>query len=184
MKHQLIAASMLMAVSGAQLAHAGDGVISFTGAISATTCTVSINDSSSGDASIQLPSVSSHGLNAGLGQTAGTTNFNVTLSNCLGVLPDTNALMYFEGGAGINPDGTLANTATSGSASGIALQINDSNNAKVIVGSDTQRDGVVSPISVSEQGATMAYSVQYVSTAATVSPGIYTGAVTYSIDYQ
>lgn len=181
MKRQIIAVSLLMVASSVQFANAAasDGTINFTGAITAQTCTINVNNNSSSP-SVILPTVSTAGMNA-VGLTKGSTALNFALTACAGTA--SNASVFFQGGPGVTVNGTVANTAPIAvAATGIALQINDSNNFPVTIGSSNQLTSGLTPIA--NGNASMAYTVQYVTTNPTPTAGMFAGAVMYSINYQ
>lgn len=181
MKRQIIAVSLLMVASSVQFANAAasDGTINFTGAITAQTCTINVNNNGSSP-SVILPTVSTAGMNAA-GLTKGSTALNFALTACAGTA--SNASVFFQGGPGVTVNGTVANTAPIAvAATGIALQINDSNNSPVTIGSSNQLTSGLTPIATGN--ASMAYTVQYVTTNPTPTAGMFAGAVMYSINYQ
>lgn len=181
MKRQIIAVSLLMVASSVQFANASasDGTINFTGAITAETCSISVNNNTSSP-TVTLPTVSTAGMNT-VGLTKGNTALNFALTGCTG---NANyASVFFQGGSGITVDGTVANTASgSGAATGIALQINDSYNVPVLIGSSNQLTS--GSATIVSGNASMAYTVQYVTTNVAPTAGKFAGAVMYSINYQ
>lgn len=158
---------------------APDGTLTFTGALVAETCAVSINGGAA-SATVALPHVALSSLNV-VGSVKGATSLNVALTSCNTTVANK-AMVFFEAGGNVNADGTLANTAVGG-AGGVALQINDSASNKVIVGNQNQLTGVISQLS-SNAGAAMSYVVQYVATNPTPSAGAFASSVTYSIHYM
>lgn len=179
MKKQFFALAVLTAVGISPAAYAvGDGTIKFNGAVTGETCTIGVNGSGASP-TVTLPDVSGSNFTAA-GVTQGTTNISFALTNCVGTA--LKAMVYFDGGAGINPDGTIANTATGTTAAqNVALQIIDSGSKPVNIGNASQLTGLTVPI-VSGV-ANLNYAVQYIATKTPVLPGTVNGAVTYSINY-
>jgi major type 1 subunit fimbrin (pilin) len=117
-KRALIAAGIATALTLPLSSQASDGTITFTGAITANTCTVSVN-SSGANATVALPTVSTAALtNAAAKTTAAGTFFNMAVSACTatpladinGTAPTTVAI-YFEAGPNVDEvTGGLINT--------------------------------------------------------------------------
>jgi len=109
-----IATAMVLPLSS----QASDGTITFTGAVTANTCTVSVN-ASGANATVALPTVSTSALTNAAGKTtAAGTFFNMAVSACTatpladigGVAPTTVAI-YFEAGPNVDEvTGGLINT--------------------------------------------------------------------------
>lgn len=158
-------------------ANASDGTISFTGAIVATSCVVTLNGGSA-SGTVTLPTIQAGAL-AASGNTAGPTNFTLNLTGCAAVSGKTTVNAYFEAGATVNP--TTGNLINSGGATNVALQLLvASSSLQIIPGSPTQAQ----PTGVSLTGTSGAlnYVVQYYATG-TATPGTVTSSVTYSLAY-
>ncbi|WP_421535074.1 fimbrial protein [Pseudomonas marginalis] len=193
MKTQLFAASLLIAATSAQFANAAaapDGTINFTGNISGATCQIAVNNGSAQTAGssntsvVTLPNITTSNMNV-VGTTKGDTALNIKLSACTpgsGTAP-AQARVYFQSGAGVASDGTLINTATSGAASGIALELFDSAGILIIPGTSTQGTSVAFPTTGSST-VTLPFTVKYVSTSTAPVAGAYSGSVTYSMSYN
>src|SRR5579859_3048804 len=100
LKRALIAAGVATAVMLPLSSQASDGTITFTGAVTANTCTVSVN-ASGANATVALPTVSTAALNNTTAKTtAAGTFFNMAVSACTaspvadigGVAPTTVAI--------------------------------------------------------------------------------------------
>lgn len=170
-KVAMVSLGLLLAAT--QVNAASDGTIDFSGNIASQTCTVKVNGS---DAPVVLPTVASSLLKTA-GQTAGDTRFTIDLSNCSTQTGDVFA--YFEQGTGVNADGRLSNTGT---ATNVDLQLLDSGNNALNVGSTDQ---MTAPLKakLSSGAATLTYIAQYYATAAATS-GTVNSRVTYSISYN
>lgn len=173
-KLSMIAMGMLLAAAQVNAAEASDGTISFTGNIAAQTCAVSVNGGGSSE-TVTLPKVAAGVLN-NAGAIAGNTRFTLALSNCSATTGDVYA--YFEQGASVNSNGRLINT---GSAKNVDLQLLDSNNKPINVGS-TDQDSAPATVALTNGAGTLTYSAQYYATSA-AEAGDVASTVNYSINY-
>lgn len=156
-------------------AYASDGTITFTGAISAATCTVKLNGGSA-SGTVTLPSVSNTILASG-GAVAGATAFAINLSSCT-TGKTVNA--FFE--AGTTVDLVTGSLINSGTASNVEVQVLTGAAAPISIGSVAQAADTGINTTASPSG-TLNYIARYyatgVATAGTVST-----SVTYSITYN
>jgi major type 1 subunit fimbrin (pilin) len=106
---------------------ASDGTITFTGAVTASSCTINVNGSGSTTTTVQLPTVDTAALtNVAPRSTAGGTFFNILLSGCAGVddygagAAPTTVQIYFEAGPNVdeNTGGLINTTGPGGSNTG------------------------------------------------------------------
>lgn len=161
-------------------AYAADGTINFQGQLTATTCTVVVNDQAS-PVTVTLPTVSTSQLTTA-GQTTGQTGFNIQLTACSGT--STTASAFFNNDSNVDPTTfNLKNTATGG-AQQVQLQLYDAQNGNAIKVGDTSQLTATSQIALNATGTTtLPYGVQYYATGATT-PGIVTGQTTFNINYN
>ncbi len=123
MKRTVAAAGIAAVVTAPMSSLASDGTITFTGAVTGSSCTINVNGSGAADATVALPTVDTAALtNTGARTTAGGTFFNIVLSSCAGVddygagAAPTNVQIYFEAGPNVDENtGGLINLAPSGS---------------------------------------------------------------------
>ncbi len=141
-------------------AKAVDGTININGTITGSTCTVKINGAAS-PATIVLPTVSTTALSAA-NATAGQTAFAINLSACGGVPTATKASTFFENGPNVNAAGRLAN---SGTATGVDVQLVNSDNSAITVGSPAPSAGA-GVATIAANAATLNYFARYYATAA------------------
>ncbi|WP_161799317.1 fimbrial protein [Pseudomonas fildesensis] len=183
MKRQVIAVSLLMIASSIQVANAAsDGTINFSGGISSTTCTITVNGAAAGTTTVALPTISSTGMDT-VGAIKGATALNFALTNCSATTGTTagSAAIAFQGGDGIAGGNVLNRyTPVASAAMGVVLQIKNSNNEAVVIG-NAPASSDYSPLASS--GMTKSYTVQYLTTSIPVQAGSFAGAVTYSISY-
>lgn len=184
MIRNMLAFSVLLVATGAQVANATDGSVNFNGAVTAQTCSIAVNGQVSPlIGAVTLPTVATSRL-AAPGQVQGSTGFVIRTAACKG--PATTVAAFFESSATVDPTtGNLKNT--SGTASNVQLQLLDAVNGQVIkAGNSAQKtQNSRSTFVQNSSGGTapMYYAVQYYATGATT-PGTVIGQVTYNLDYQ
>ncbi|HTC51745.1 MAG TPA: hypothetical protein VK700_07415 [Steroidobacteraceae bacterium] len=208
-KRAMIVAGISTAMALPLTSQASDGTISFSGAVTANTCTVSVNSGITGatggaaDATVVLPIVSTAALTnaaAVVGPpavaaktTAAGTFFSMTLSACVashadigGVVP-TYVNIYFEAGPNVDVlTGGLINSGTSN------VEVNLYNassagiiNTQIFPGTTTGQNPTGSGMAAAT-GGTQYYFAGY-STAGhnlAATAGTVTTSVTYSLVYQ
>ncbi|KSL43942.1 fimbrial protein [Pseudomonas aeruginosa] len=155
----VVLAFAAIAASGTAMAA---NTITFSGEVTDQTCQVAVNGFT--DPTVILDSVPVSALDGAVGRSAGETAFTLQLTDCVAPTADEHFTTLFQA---TNPSaaGNLVNTAASG-ATGVAVPAGDI---------------------VLANGATSTsydYAVQYVSEAATVTPGPVLGAVTYTLRYE
>ena len=172
--------SILAAVTAATViaatAQASDGVITFNGAITATTC--SIATGGNGSFTVNLPTVQTTAF-SGPGKTAGNTGFTIDLANCT---PNSgNVRAFFEMGPTVDTT-TNGLLNSNGTATNVEVQLLDNSNAVIAVGADAQDSG---PFAIGADGsAHLVYSAQYLSTNGVPTAGSVSTTVTYSLNYN
>ncbi|CAE6871110.1 Major fimbrial subunit SMF-1 [Paraburkholderia aspalathi] len=184
MKHKLQVA-LVAGISAATLfsaAHAADGTITFTGRISASTCTIA-GDGGSASFTVALPTVSASTLSS-TGKTAGRTPFTIVLSGCS---PTTGTVhTFFESGATTDTaSGRLnlsAAAAGSTNATNVQIQLLNSDASIISAGSADSTQNSLSA-SIASGSATLRYFAQYYATGAATAGGANT-LVTYTMSYQ
>ncbi len=164
-----------------EVAARANSTITFSGEVTDQTCQVAVNGFT--DPTVILDSVPVSALDGAVGRSAGETAFTLQLTDCVAPTADEHFTTLFQA---TNPSaaGNLVNTAASG-ATGVALQLLDSvgGNPVDLAGGAAVPAGDI----VLANGATSTsydYAVQYVSEAATVTPGPVLGAVTYTLRYE
>jgi major type 1 subunit fimbrin (pilin) len=136
-KRVLIAAGFATAMVLPLSSQASDGTITFTGAVTANTCTVSVN-SSGADATVALPTVSTAALtNAAAKTTAAGTFFNMAVSGCtatpvadIGGQAPTTVAIYFE--AGPNVDEVTGGLINAAGGSNVEVNLYNASAASVV----------------------------------------------------
>lgn len=168
MKALATAAAIVLSLTAAA-SHAADGTITINGALTANTC--SINNGSSADITVSLPTVSASSLQSAV-QTAGSTRFSIQLSNCTASVAQT----YFEAGPNISDSGNLRNN---GSASNVEVQLLN-NQGQVI---NLQNNSNSQQMNIVAGGASLDYYAQYYATGQS-SAGSVSSSVKYTITYN
>jgi major type 1 subunit fimbrin (pilin) len=197
-KRALLVAGITTAMALPLATQASDGTITFTGAVTANTCTVGVNGGGA-TATVSLPTVGTSAL-TGATTTAAGTFFYMTLSACTAVpvsdfggSAPTHVVIYFEAGPNVNPvTGGLINTVT-GSNVEVNLYNASSAGKTNIRGSQitpgaTVTTGVVTTNSTPQAiASTTQYFYAGYSTAGAAgnaTPGAVSTSVTYSLIYQ
>lgn len=180
MKKVILASLVTLAMgSTAAVSAAPSGTITINGKLTAATCTVKVDNSATGDATVTLPALPITQLAAD-GDTAGATNFVMKLSNCTPA--NGNVRAFFEAGANVDAaTGRLNNALTTGQANNVQIQLRDDNDVILEAGNTSQRANAASPLTAG--AAVLTYNARYYATGATT-PGDLQSAVTYSIDYE
>ena len=136
-KRAMMAAGIATAMALPLSSQASDGTITFTGAVTANTCTVSVN-ASGADATVALPTVSVSALtNAATKTTAAGTFFNMAVSACTathldigGTAAPTTVQIYFEAGPNVDEvTGGLINTV---SGSNVEVNLYNASAASIV----------------------------------------------------
>lgn len=160
-------------------AAAFNGTITINGEVTAGTCAIAVNGGTA-SAIVTLPTVSTNALTS-IGQTAGATGFNLSLTGC----PVTGSVRaYFENVGVAQATGNLTNKAVAAGgknpAQNVEVQILSANSSPIDLRTNTNN----SLVNFSGTGtATLYYSAQYVATGAVVA-GLVSSDLIYSLDYH
>ena len=180
MKHTLSTATVVaaLALAFSSAANAADGTITFTGTISAQTCTINGNGSGGTSFAVTLPTVAASAL-ATDGATSGRTPFSIAVSGCS--TKSGTVSTWFEPGATV--DATthrLTNGAPGGAANvQIGLLEKDATTA-VHPGIASQKAN----IDTTTGDAKLDYFAEYVATGGPAGSGAVSSSVTYSMVYN
>jgi major type 1 subunit fimbrin (pilin) len=196
MKKTLLTAALLtafgVAATASKAASASDGTITFSGAVTGTTCTIKVNGGSA-SATVTLPTVQASDFSAA-GTTTGFVPLTIALSGCStsSGTAATEVRPYFEPASTLDTTtgytNYLKNTATGTSAaSGVDIMISNNNSgttgALTLSGGEGAQN--VTPVSLSgTTGATFSFYAAYISNAATVTPGSVSSTLVYDLDYK
>lgn len=154
---------------------AADGTVTINGKVIDQTCTVGGN---TGNYTVTLPTVTKSTLSAA-NNVAGDTKFTINLTNC----PAGDVGVYYDNtNANINPAGRLNNTATTGGATNVNIQL--LNSAKTIIDLTKDQAGqnlVTSKITAAGGSANIDFYARYFATAAATSGSVSTTATYYVV---
>ena len=194
-KRALIAAGITTAMVIPMAGQASDGTITFTGAVTANTCTISVNGGAA-TATVSLPTVDTVALTGTSPKTtAAGTFFSIAVSGCTNpVLNDfggsapTHVAIYFEAGLYVDQaTGGLINSAASGSnvevmlynASGSAVAASTVVGTQIMPGTPTHQPTTMAI----GTGGTQWFYAGY-STSGAGASGATAGAVSTQITYS
>lgn len=165
------------ATMASQAAFAANGTITFTGNVTAQTCT--INGTGSNNFTVTLPTVSASTL-ATSGQTAGRTPFSIVLTACSPASGKVHA--YFEPGSTVDPaTGNLVLAAGGATNVQIGLLNNDLTAIKLGAADASQNSKSVDVSAAG--GATLPFQAQYIATGVATA-GAANSSVMYTLVYQ
>lgn len=174
--------SILFTKTGLAATPPNQGQITFNGAITNSTCTITTPNQV-----VQLPTLSASEFNAP-GVKAGSTLFQIQLSGCTlsTSAPGNggNVYAFFEAGSTVSVSTGNLKNQTSGGASNVEVGISTGpqGSGMITIGGASQN---TSPaiFAVTSTGGTLTYYAQYVSTTATVGAGAFSSNVVYSLAY-
>lgn len=195
-KRAMIVAGITTAMALPLSSQASDGTITFTGGVTANTCTVQVNGTGTGDGQVTLPTVSVSALATGTAKTAAAgTFFHIDVSGCVLTTHDlaaaaapTSVTVYFEAGPNVNPlTGGLIN-AVVGSNVEVNLYNASSAGHANIVGTQVMPGTLANSANMIDLKAGISeYFYAGYSTAGAAAPataGLVSTSVTYSLIYQ
>jgi major type 1 subunit fimbrin (pilin) len=193
-KRALIAASVATAMALPLSTQASDGTITFTGAVTASTCTLSVNGAANaGTATVALPTVDTSALtNTAPRTTAAGTFFSIGVSACTaatdigaGPAAPTTVQIYFEAGPNVDEaTGGLINTVT---GSNVEVRLYNASGSTIVgtqiqPGTNTNQPTAQSITTGGTQWFYAGYSTAGANAAATA--GAVSTSITYSLIYQ
>ncbi|MEO8308435.1 MAG: type 1 fimbrial protein [Pseudomonadota bacterium] len=162
-----------------------DGTITFTGAVTESSCKIKINGAGSGDGSVTLPVVDITALGQSAAKnSAGGTFFSISLSACAG--SQAQIAIYFEAGPNVDAvTGGLMNTAA---GSNVEVNIYNASDATLIgtqvkPGTNTSQPEAQTMADAGTQWFYAGYSTAANGGLATT-PGAVSTSITYSLVYQ
>jgi major type 1 subunit fimbrin (pilin) len=168
-----LVSALMAATTMPVIALASDGVVNFTGTVTATTCRYAGTAGSS--QTVTLPTVSTSALNAA-GITAGTQPFDINLTGCGRTAQ--RVAVNLDGGSYDGSTGRLINTAATAPATNVSLQLANRNS-----GTNIQVPSASMAVSSSPGGdATIPLTVQYFAEGVATA-GAVASSVSFSIVY-
>ncbi len=198
-KRALIAAGITTAMALPMAGQASDGTITFTGAVTASTCVLSVNGlANAGTATVVLPTVDTAAINAsGATAVAQGTFFSIGVSGCVpqndlgapspnGTAP-THVQIYFEAGPTVDQaTGGLINTTGAG-YSNVEVKLYNASGSTVVGTQIMPGTGTNQPATQPLSGGTQWFYAGYAATGAAAgaaSAGAVSTQVTYSLIYS
>lgn len=193
MKKLVLVSSILTALSFAQLSQAKTGDISFTGNLTAATCSVSGGggggEDAGNDISVAMGSISTADLGDGTSGDFGTeTGINLDL-DCTGAGGFTTVVMGFapRSGSGLDADDTrllaLTGAGDAGIATGVGIGlINDSNAIIDLGAAETVKSALV--VSGATATAHMNLRAAYIKNGATIAAGTANATMPFTFSYE
>ena len=183
-----VAAVMGLPMSGL----ASDGTITFTGAVTGSSCTINVNGSASTTTTVALPTVDTAALtDVAPRSTAGGTFFNMVLSGCAAVddygagAAPTNVQIYFEAGPNVDEStGGLINGAASGS--NVEVKLYNASEATVVGTQITPGKATVQPPvqTIAGAGTQWFYAGYSTEDNGAATAGAVSTSITYSLIYS
>lgn len=181
----LVAAAVLSVSFISMKAHAADGTITISGAVSDTTC--SINGTASGspaDIAVTLPTVQAGSLSSA-GAVAGTSNMGdirMVLSGCSGAA--TKAVARFENGSTVDQaTGYLTNASMLAPAQNVEVRLLNANMQPISILDNNNNNIATNGAAIVGGNAVVNYFAQYFATGKT-QPGSVATSVQYTMQYQ
>lgn len=173
--------TLLAAVIGmtfASSAMAADGTITINGTVTDNTCDISV-DNQGKDAIVVLPTISASSLSS-VGSTAGATPFAIALTNCANMTLNS-AATFFEAGSHVEQSSGRLNNGSSGTATGVQVELLNSDMSSVKAGASSFEQNV-NFVDIRSGGGVMNYFARYYANGA-VTPGTVNTQVDYTIIY-
>jgi major type 1 subunit fimbrin (pilin) len=171
----LVAAAVLSISPSAFAASVESGTVTFTGSLTASTCTISALTQNQ---TVTLPTLPiTQFSNTPVGSFAGAKSFSFTLTGC-GTA--TKATASFD----VSPqlDTTTGALINTGTATGIEVQlVNDPDLTAITIGAQTS---YAESAAITSGAATLNYAARYYQSATSVSAGSVSTSVQYSMSYQ
>lgn len=157
-----------------------DGTISITGTVIGQTCKVDGNAAGTADAvSVQMPDVLTSQLTT-VGATAGEKKFSIKVTGCDTALSSVHT--YFTG-TNINAGGRLSNSSSAGNASGVDVQLLNSDSSVIALNlADGSQNSQT--VSLTSGDATLDYSARYYATSTSVGAGSVNTSVAFTMVYE
>jgi major type 1 subunit fimbrin (pilin) len=191
-----LAAALSLAALAPHLARAADGTITYNGAVTDTTCTVTGGGAATGtgDVTVQLPDVSRNILGSA-GLTAGKTPFSLILGGGTKCTDGKTAALWIETTQTPALDtatGALRNQASGGATNVQVQMINPANdqpidlsvNAMVTNGATLIAGSNQPAATIAANTATLNYAAQYLAVDGAATAGAVTTYLTYSMQYN
>ncbi|MEF1254743.1 fimbrial protein [Vibrio sp. M260112] len=181
----IIASSLLIASVGS---YAADGTITFNGQITAASCTVG-NGASSTDLNVTMPSVTASSIGTSPDVLSGMTTFSIELTNCKSQTTTAEKMrVTFSGQGDENNPYVLKNTASSGAATNVGIQLLEADAVTRIdinAGSNKASEITLPTSSENPESYVLHFNAAYVNVGGAVpTAGAVTATANYTIEYN
>lgn len=181
MKLKVLAVALLLPSA---VAFSATNTVTFYGQVTDATCNVTVN-STSGDVSVQLPTIKATDLTSGAAATAGATKFNFVISGCTAGTSDTNVAIRLVPES-TTTAGNLPNIA-SGAAANVEVQLVDDADTGGVINFATGGEYTTTPVAITSADAdgniSVPFTAQYYATG-TAGSGKVEGKVQYALAYD
>lgn len=180
-KQQGLALALTCAILSPLSAQAFDGTITFEGNITNGTCAVSTSAGAT-DMTVTMPITPSSAL-AKAGSASQAVSFSINLSNCSADMRNIISA-YFQSPNTNAATGNLKNTAVSGAASNVEVQILDKSVSPINLSLNAEQQYLAysGDTEIINGAATMRYGARYISTGL-IKPGLLTTSTNYTVIY-
>lgn len=159
------------------------GTITFTGSLTASTCSVAVNGGAASQTVVLPTTPLVDGVLGTAGSSAGWTAVTLTLTGCSGLTGYTKVYPYFTGASIDATTGYLNNT--SGTATNVEVALSNAQNTSGALtlqnASGAQNEGTQL---LSATTPTFSYYAGYVATTAAATAGSVSTSVQYNLNYQ
>ncbi|MET2851946.1 fimbrial protein [Vibrio owensii] len=186
----LIASSILLVSTGS---YAADGQITFNGKVTAASCTVTGGATGGGSAStnlnVTMPSITTGSIGTNAGDLAGMTAFTITLSDCKSQTTTAEKMrVAFSGQGDPANQYVLKNTAATGAAGGVGIQLLKEDGTSIIDinGGSNKADETTLPISTATaESYVLNFNAAYVNVSGSApTAGDVSATANYTIEYN
>ncbi|EEX94665.1 major fimbrial subunit (involved in the expression of type III fimbriae) MrkA [Vibrio orientalis CIP 102891 = ATCC 33934] len=186
----VIASSMLLASAGS---YAADGTVTFNGKVTAASCTVTGGATGGGSAStalnVTMPSITTGSIGTTAGDLAGMTAFTITLTDCKSQSTTAEKMrVAFSGQGDPTNQYVLKNTASTGGATGVGIQLLKEDGTSIIDinGGSNKADETTLPISTdTAESYILNFNAAYVNVSGSApTAGTVTSVANYTIEYN
>jgi major type 1 subunit fimbrin (pilin) len=160
---------------------ASDGTITFTGAVTGSSCAIDVNGAAAADGTVALPTVDTAALTDadGTKTDAGGTFFYMTLSGC--TMTETNVRIYFEAGPNVDE---ATSGLINGGTSNVEVKLYKASEASVVGDLITPGRSTMQPDQLTDTGGTQWFYATYSTEAnGAATAGTVSTSVTYSLIY-
>ncbi|KGD84319.1 fimbrial protein [Pantoea stewartii subsp. indologenes] len=171
----------LTTLSGSSVFAAQENSIRFRGEVSAQTCNISVNDSTSAAPIILMQTAKADDLDTA-GKTSSPTTFSMKLTGCSDPgTPGQDIKIHFASN-NVDTSGNLKNIATSSPAQNVAIQLLDPDNNFIDLTSG-EADSKAFTLNAGVTSGEAQYTARYIATGGAATAGKVEATVQYAVSY-